>query len=81
MLAPVMAPPSEPARGSLFELLGVARDVSATALRRAFRSALTRLHPDKGGDAEALKAVQEAYAVLSDPQKVRDGGAVVLGGA
>jgi molecular chaperone DnaJ len=56
-----------------YELLGVARDVGEADLKRAFRQAAMRHHPDRNpGDGEAeerFKAINEAYAVLSDPDK------------
>ncbi|KAK2078239.1 hypothetical protein QBZ16_004108 [Prototheca wickerhamii] len=45
---------------NLYELLGI---------RRAFRNLVTRAHPDKGGDAEQFRLIQQAYEVLSDPAK------------
>lgn len=33
---------------------------------------MTRAHPDKGGDAEQFRLIQQAYEVLSDPAKVGD---------
>lgn len=39
-------------------------------VRRAYRSALSRSHPDKGGDTEAFALLQAAYEVLSDTHKV-----------
>jgi curved DNA-binding protein len=55
-----------------YQTLGVARDATADAIRKAFRKLARRYHPDvsKEPDAEArMKDVNEAYAVLSDPEK------------
>lgn len=46
------------------EVLGVAVDASEAEIRRAYREALLRTHPDKGGDAEQFRRVQEAYEAL-----------------
>lgn len=52
-----------------YETLGVARDATPTQLKKAFRMAAHKAHPDKGGDVEAFQAIQKAYAVLSDPER------------
>lgn len=52
-----------------YKLLGVEKSASADEIKRAFRKKAHELHPDKGGDAEKFKKVNEAYQVLSDPQK------------
>jgi curved DNA-binding protein CbpA len=52
-----------------YTLLGVARDADDLAIRRSFRLLASKLHPDKGGDAEAMGAVNVAYEILSDPDK------------
>jgi DnaJ-class molecular chaperone len=38
-------------------------------IKKAYRDLARQHHPDKGGDAETFKGVQEAYETLSDPQK------------
>lgn len=53
----------------LYDLLGVPRDASAEDIKKAYRKRARELHPDAGGDEERFKAVQAAYAVLSDPEK------------
>jgi molecular chaperone DnaJ len=56
-----------------YEVLGVARDCDEAGLKSAFRKLAMQHHPDRnGGSAEAtakFKEVNEAYSVLSDPQK------------
>ena len=55
-----------------YEVLGVPRDATADDLKKAFRKLARKYHPDvsKEKDAEArMKDVNEAYAVLSDPEK------------
>lgn len=56
----------------LYEVLGVSRHATADEIRSAHRRLARKLHPDinKGPDAAAKFAeVQEAYDVLSDPEK------------
>ncbi len=55
-----------------YSTLGVAKDATADDVRKAFRKLARKYHPDvsKEPDAEArMKEVNEAYAVLSDPEK------------
>lgn len=55
-----------------YEVLGVKRDANADEIKKAFRKLARKYHPDvsKERDADAkMKEVNEAYAVLSDPEK------------
>lgn len=55
-----------------YAILGVPRDAGADDIKKAFRKLARRYHPDvsKEADAEAhMKEVNEANAVLSDPEK------------
>lgn len=56
-----------------YEVLGVDRSADESAIKKAYRSLAKKYHPDMNpGDAEAeknFKEVNEAYAVLSDPDK------------
>lgn len=52
--------------------LGVQRDAAADEIKKAFRKLARKYHPDvsKESDAELrMKEINEAYAVLSDPEK------------
>jgi len=55
-----------------YQTLGVTKDVHADALKKAFRKLARKYHPDvsKEADSEArMREINEAYAVLSDPEK------------
>jgi len=52
-----------------YQTLGVNKGASADEIKRAYRSLAMKHHPDRGGDANVFKQVQEAYATLSDDQK------------
>ncbi len=55
-----------------YEVLGVPRNASQEEIKRAFRRLARQYHPDVNKSPEAeerFKEINEAYAVLSDPQK------------
>ncbi|MEW6688566.1 MAG: DnaJ C-terminal domain-containing protein [Pseudomonadota bacterium] len=55
-----------------YQTLGVARGASAEEVKRAYRRLARKYHPDvsKEKDAgERMQEINEAYAVLSDPEK------------
>lgn len=55
-----------------YEVLGVDKNASADEIKSAFRKLAKKYHPDVSKEenaAEKFKEAQEAYAVLSDPEK------------
>src|SRR5438874_9825474 len=55
-----------------YEILGVPRGASDDDVKKAFRKLAQRWHPDVNTDAGAdhrFKELNEAYQVLSDPQR------------
>lgn len=59
-------------RRDYYEVLGVPRTASEEEIRKAFRRLALRYHPDRNKSPEAeerFKEINEAYQVLSDPEK------------
>src|SRR5829696_6069364 len=55
-----------------YEMLGVPREASQAEIRNAYRNLAKEHHPDHpGGSAEEFSRLQEANAVLSDPNRRR----------
>lgn len=52
-----------------YKTLGVERGASQDEIKKAFRKLAMTHHPDKGGDENHFKKINEAYDVLSDPNK------------
>ena len=52
-----------------YQILGVTRSATADEIKVAYRRLASQHHPDKGGDKERFQEIQQAYAVLSDPDQ------------
>ena len=70
-----------------YKALGVDKKASDEEIKKAYRKLARKYHPDtKPDDASAeerFKEIQEAYSILSDPEKRReyDAGGRIFGGA
>jgi curved DNA-binding protein len=66
-----------------YKVLGVGRDATADAVKKAYRKLAVQFHPDKNpGNARAeerFKEINEAYEVLRDPEKRKKYDAIGAG--
>ncbi len=60
-----------PVQKDYYKILGVGRSASAAEIKKAYRKGSLKHHPDKGGDEEEFKLINEAFSVLSDSSKRR----------
>jgi molecular chaperone DnaJ len=54
---------------NFYNILGVDKNTSQDEIKKKYRDLAKQHHPDRGGDGEMFKKVQEAYETLSDPQR------------
>ncbi|XP_017786256.1 PREDICTED: dnaJ homolog subfamily B member 12 [Nicrophorus vespilloides] len=55
-----------------YEILGISKDAADSDIKKAYKKLALQLHPDKNkypGSVEAFKAIGNAMAVLTDPEK------------
>jgi molecular chaperone DnaJ len=68
-----------------YAILGVSREATQEEIKRAYRQLALKYHPDRNpGDKaaeERFKEINEAYAVLSDPERRARYDRGLLGGA
>lgn len=58
--------------GDYYDILGVPRNADEKEIKKAYRNLARKYHPDvckEPGAEEKFKRINEAYSVLSDPQK------------
>jgi len=71
-----MEEPQQPAHmsgGTYYQILGVAPNANSEDIKNSYRKLALKLHPDKNRDnpeaTEKFQELQEAYEVLSDPER------------
>lgn len=52
-----------------YSILGVDKNADDQTIKKAYKRLAMQHHPDKGGDENKFKEINEAYATLSNPQK------------
>lgn len=59
--------------GNPWEILGVPRDADENTIKKAYRKLAMKHHPDKGGDPEKFKSIQNAYDKITKGEPKDEG--------
>lgn len=51
-----------------YATLGINRNATDDEIRKAYKKQCMKHHPDRGGDEDKIKEINEAYATLKDPR-------------
>lgn len=54
-----------------YNTLGIQQTASEDEIKTAYRKMAMKHHPDRGGNEQKFKQIEEAYRILSDPEKRR----------
>ena len=65
-------PPRRGYQGDPFRELGVSSSASAADLKKAWKAKLWQHHPDRGGDPETAKKINEAYQSILRSKGIKD---------
>ena len=55
-----------------YKVLGVNENATQEEIKKAFRKASLKNHPDRGGNKEEFQKINGAYQILGDPEKKRE---------
>jgi DnaJ-class molecular chaperone len=55
-----------------YDILGIDKKASQDEIKKAYRRLSMEHHPDRGGDEDKFKDINEAHSVLSDEEKKRE---------
>ena len=56
----------------MYAVLGVDPDADTATIRRAYRALARRHHPDFGGDTRYMARINDAWHVISHPERRAD---------
>lgn len=65
-------PPRRGYQGDPFRELGVSSSASAADLKKAWKAKMMQHHPDRGGDPETAKKINEAYQSILRSKGIKD---------
>jgi len=65
-------PPRRGYQGDPFKDLGVSSSASAADLKKAWKKQMMQHHPDRGGDPETAKKINEAYQAILRSKGIKD---------